>query len=266
MDKYKGIAADALNAMVSQRGVTSHPVPSSVQQAMIEKQMYIYSVAPWPYERPMGTMGMWYIPARLEGQRYSRPCIVPGVIPEDVYVGAMGDGTYQKYYHEGVSLAMDIVGVGMHQSPDNALTKCGVFISDGPEPSEEELLRAEGNLKKHYEEDLAEGDAEYSQNNGIRVITDRSGAQKTVNALKSQHYRAAKALGVKRPWISEGTDTPIPEMLICPECGTGNRPNAIRCKDSECRFVFDEERARQRFPEMFASEKRGPGRPAGSQN
>ena len=76
------------------------------------------------------------------------------------------------------------------------------------------------------------------------------------NIPTAEAIEVTSLLGLKRPYANNN-----PAMKVCDECGESNMPTAARCKNAECRAIFDEAKCRQRFPEMFAHEKRGPGRP-----
>ena len=264
MTKHQGEAALAIEALVSQRGLKTPPISNVSRRAAIENQLYIYNVAPWPHRDPRGTLGSWYVPAREEGQRYSLPCIVPGVIFEAVYIGAMGDGKFENREHEGILVAYDILGLGMHQAPDNSVTNQGIFLAEGPEPTEEELVRAEARLRQHYEKLLVEADAEFSNNQGVRNINTSTGP-KVTTAILSQHIQAAKALGVKRPWLGQDFEALAAQALATKTCEACNAPytgNPAFCPNGD---VLDEVKARKSRPWLFAEEKRGPGRPPNSE-
>lgn len=265
MNKMHGAAAEALAALTSQRGYATPPVSAVTRRAAIENQLYIYNVSPYTWVRSQGSLGTFIVPAKEQGEVVSKPCIVPGLIVEAVYIGAMGDGQFENREHDGVLVAMDIMGTGMHQAPDNALTRFGVFLAEGVEPTTDEVLRAERAFEKHDEETIAEADMEYSINNGMRTISLPDGSTKMVSALKSQHYEAAARRGIKRPWISANLgEMPAPIASLCPHCNAQYMGTPAFCPQG---CVLDLERAKIARPHLFAQDepRRGPGRPPNSE-
>lgn len=124
--------------------------------------VFIFSVSPFQYRVPLGSHGLFTIPAREAGKRFAGPVAhagkpyITGYLPLDY---DMGDdrGRMGIFNDEGTSVAKDVVGIGS-SSPAFGLGTTnrehwGVFISESatrenPVPSEAELAAAEARLMK----------------------------------------------------------------------------------------------------------------------
>lgn len=244
---------EAMQALQQFVGANRHSLPTLSRlsrQAAEQHKIYIYNVGPYQHMRSLGSLGTYIIPACEKGQAYSKPCMIPGTIFETVYKGLMGEGSMEYREIEGSYVAKDVLGIGQNQDPANAFTRFGVFISEGPVPTEAELAAAREKLKQTYTDRVREADQLYSLNNGMVMVNGMP-----VSNIGIHHVEACKALGLQRPWAGTSTE----ERRFCEECGESNLLTAALCKG--CKAVLNEELARKRFPGMFAEEKRGPGRP-----
>jgi hypothetical protein len=123
---------------------------------------FVFSVAPFLYRVSLGSHGIFIIPAKPEGARYSGPVehggkpYITGVLPLD-YDQGDAQGRMGIFHDFGAEVAKDVVGIGS-SSPAFGLGTTnrehwGVFISEtatreNPEPSEAELQAAEARLMK----------------------------------------------------------------------------------------------------------------------
>lgn len=215
--------------------------------------VYIFNVSPYP--QTSFVVKQYTIPARLPGQRVSEPLVIPGVVYSTIYRG----GEYQWDARDGIEVAEEIIGTFRMLDPSQNITRMGVFISDSPVAKEEQIAAAEALWFERCSNKVAEGDQLAAINNGVVDI----GGGRTASNIGKDHRVALEETGQKRAW--SGTNQ---RMIVCEECGESNMPAAARCKNQDCRAIFDEVKCRQRFPEMFAHEvevKRGPGRPAKEQ-
>lgn len=202
--------------------------------------VYIFNVSPYP--QTAFVEKQYTIPAREKGKRVSEALVIPGVVYSTVYKG----GEYQWVGRDGIEVAQEIIGTFRMLDPSQNITKLGVFISDTPEPSEEAIAAAEAVWFERCSQKVAEGDQLAAINGGVVDI----GGGRTASNIGKDHRIALEEIGQKRPW--SGTNA---KMLICEECGESNMPAAARCKNAECRCIFDEAKCRIRFPEMFAHEE-----------
>jgi hypothetical protein len=226
------------------------------RQAEETPAVYIWNVSPREFIENRGSLGRFLIPACPEGEEVSKPLIVAGWLFETLPDHIEGsDTTYKWVKTSGKKLAQDIMGIGPNKHDSQRYVRFGVFISEGTYPTEQEVFAAREHLDTYYREIVRKADELYEVNGGMEA--DERGVPRM--AITRDHIQACKALGLDRPWARKQA-----KMMLCDECGESNMPSAPRCKNSDCRKIFDEAKCRQRFPEMFAhehEERRGPGRP-----
>lgn len=210
--------------------------------------VYIFNVSPNP--QTAFVEKQYIVPGRKEDQEVSDPLIIPGV----VYTTFSKAGELQWLGRDGIEVAEEIIGTFRMLHPSQNITRLGVFISHTSVPTREAIDAAKELWFQTCSEKVAEGDRLAAINGGVVDI----GGGRTASNIGKDHRLALKEIGLKREW--SGTNQ---RMLVCEECGESNMPSAARCKNQDCRAIFDEAKCRQRFPEMFAHEetKRGPGRP-----
>lgn len=101
----------------------------------------------WVIEK--GSLGQFYIPPCEKGQKYSQALTVPGIVREAVMVEEVAGGRKMQWLlYDGIEVAQDIIGVTRYAPAATNLTPYGVFIAAGQEPSDEEILKANGELTK----------------------------------------------------------------------------------------------------------------------
>lgn len=188
---------------------------------VIGRPVKIFNVGPMRHQRSMGSYGQFTIQPCEEGLSYSPATEVPYITNDPVHV----DMFQMAHRHDsGRKLANDIVGVGQFHTPSEDLTKWGVFVAAGEEPTQEEIRAATKKLMKTYDFLINEADQYYNQ-----------GPSEYKNVTEI-HRLAAKVRGQKdKPWARG-----VQEMSVCDICGSGVSPTAAICPT--CKNVIDEER------------------------
>lgn len=181
----------------------------------------IFNVGPMKHQRSMGSYGQWLIHSCEPGQSHSIATEVPYVTNDPVHI----DMNQMAYRHDsGRRLAFDILGVGQFHTPGEDLTKWGVFVADGEEPTEVELKRARAKLNKTYDYLISEADAYWNQ-----------GPSEYKNVTE-MHRMAARERGqVNKPWARA-----VIETTKCPACASQLDPSAAIC--GVCKTVIDKEK------------------------
>lgn len=233
------------------------PMPSHMRILMEQDRVFVFSVNPKSFPRPQGSSGMFTVPARESGERYSQPVSHQGlgisrIIPETVVDTVEGRKVTQKwdFSTDGMQVARDICGLQYSVDQAENLTRYGVFIAAGRVPTEEELRAAETARDNEYRRLVMEADNLYRVNGGMETING-----KTSSNISPLHVEALTALRMERPWAQGGS----PQVLAdCISCGTPVKPDMAFCPNG---CMVDEAKARLSKPWLFAEEKRGPGRP-----
>jgi hypothetical protein len=182
------------------------------------KPVKIFNVSPFSFQRSMGSYGQWTIHACPEGSDYGKATEVPYITNDPVHV----DMFQMAHRHDsGRKLALDILGVGQFHTPGEDLTKWGVFVAEGDEPTEREVVKARAAWNKTCDALISEADNYYNQGpSEYKNVTD-------------MHRIAAKVRGVDKIW-ARGTE----ELVLCPICANRISPAAAIC--SFCKTVIDE--------------------------
>lgn len=110
----------------------------------------------------------------------------------------------------------------------------GVFVSATPRPSADALASAQERLMEFYGNQVAEADRKW----------DEPKDHKDINSLMR---RAAKALGLKKPWLYDSTQ----KFVTCPACGDSLLSSVPVCKTCGAIQPGKEELARKFFPDRF---------------
>ncbi len=238
------ITAEEAAAKVSQqqRALNSSryvpTLPRIFRKVSEENRVYIFNVGPWGHVRELGSAGSFLIPACPEGEKYSVPIVIEGVVgepyPKDeascVTLPSCGDAGQLTGEGEGMALAQQIVGQGPHVPPNADYTRFGVFISSTPVPSKAALTAAHEALQKQHLAHIREA------NNSF--MSDP--ANKWGNIQPKWHTVSAHALKKTKaecPWLGEslapaGRDN-------CPSCGDPYNVGIMKCR---CGFILDKPR------------------------
>lgn len=207
-------------------------IPAMIAKLAKEKQVYIFNVGPRPWNRSLGSLGNFHVPACLEGAKVSAPLKIDGVILERVAIDMNKMG---NRYEEGIDVAHDVLFMGRGYVPELSGENWGLFITDSPTPSPVEIKAAQAKLRTTQARLVDEGDA-LDRQNKRHEITD-------------MHRDAAKALGVNRSWMSQEPR----EVANCPACQKPVDIEAVACP--ACGAVLDWERAKIYFPEKYVAYK-----------
>lgn len=185
------------------------------------KPVKIYNVGPFRHQRSMGSYGQFTIQACEEGEETSTALEIPYITNDPVHV----DMFQMAHRHDsGRRLALDILGVGQFHTPGEDLTKWGVFVASGDDPTDEEISKAKAKLIRTYDQLINEADNYYNQ-----------GPSEYKNVTE-MHRLAAKARGQKdKPWARG-----VQELATCGICGSGVSPVAALCP--VCKNVLNEEK------------------------
>ena len=138
----------------------------------------------------------------------------------------IGDKRGLPQSFDAYSIADDIVA-------SDELNKYGVFVSDGDEPSRDELRVAQAILLRRARTLVQEGDIKYSKPQTRAEISDLN-------------RWAVVQLEEKREWVYQRSDEELVKTVLpsCPNCGSEAKIlDPASCWN--CAFIMDAKRARQ---------------------
>lgn len=194
-------------------------LPPELQMA--GEPVMIFNVGPYTHRRSMGSYGQWTIAACIDGQPHSKGTEVPYITNDPVHI----DMNQMAHRHDsGRKLAMDILGVGQFHTPGEDLTKWGVFVADGAEPTPAELHKANKKFDRTCDELIKEADGYWNQ-----------GPSHYVNITDLHRMAATRRKQKDKPWARN-----IEVLANCAMCGESISPIAAICP--HCKNVIDEKR------------------------
>jgi hypothetical protein len=241
--------------LIARNEVEVPPVPEELSDWAKMHPIFVYNCSPDKFQVQHPMLGIVTIHGCPEGEPYSAPTEIPGLIP----YGVRTEMTTAELRHEsGRQFAIDLIGLGAFKDQQKSLYMRGVFIAAGntfnptkvksfrigtphgksssitlpewvdlkigkclEEPTKEEIKAAQGRARDWDRFLLSEGDALSDQNN--------------VKDIQPEHRHAARRLGQNRTW-----DQPIQSMIDCPGCAQKIPPTTVV---HTCGAVLDWEKA-----------------------
>lgn len=217
-------------------------VPTMISKLAEETKVWIYNVSPFSFKRELGSAGTYFVPKCEDGEQYATMNPIPGVFTELVikdetaFELRMEDGAAANGGSSGGRyIAEQVLGVGAHTNPSEALTKWGVFIGSkiGPNanPTKAELEAARAMLAKTAHEYTNEAD-----------IAHRTGPKEAEATIQDLHHWAAafrKLDAREHPWMQRDL-AGASGRKTCPMDGTVVDAGVILCPT--CKFIFDEQK------------------------
>ncbi len=164
----------------------------------------------------LATLGSYAVPARAAGERYAQMTIFGRWELYD-----LGDDRKGEKYWTASEIARSVLA---EHNPDADLRRFGVFLCAGDHPTEAELAAAQAQQDAFYLEQIQQADLTYSR------------TPQRPDSITDVQRRAARALGIDRPWLVKLT-----AMSDCPACGGAVKAGAAVCR--HCGAILDDEKA-----------------------
>jgi hypothetical protein len=204
-------------------------MPSMIADLAKEKMLYIFNVGPQGWPRSLGSLGNFYVPGCAEGEEVSKPLKIPGMILERV---AIDMDKMSNRYENGIDVANDILYIGRGYTPDLNRERWGLFISETPKASKEQINQAKGELRKTCAKLIEAAD-----------VLERANKR---DQIGDQARWAARYLGVAKVWLSDAEPR---EAGNCPACQAMIDIESVKCP--KCSAVLDWERAKEFYPSEY---------------
>lgn len=197
------------------------PIPAHLVKNVPE--IHIFNVGPFTFVQQLGSLGTFTIQGCEEGEEYSKPCSIRGIVPEGI---ALEMNTIHNRMWDGHEVALDIIGKGQFKAPSQNLEAWGVFIAEGKTPTKKELSDAKEKMLEKCSQLVREADELFAR--GPQFMQD----------IDKNHRWAAKMLNIERDWCKAPAS-----MLDCPGCGFKVNPHAaVHAGKDGCGAVLDEKR------------------------
>ena len=205
--KPAGAGAEAASQLADMNRWSIPDSPAEKREWAWANPIYIYNVGRYTWKQEMGGLGPWMILGKEEGERYSKPTIVPRIFEEHVPVDIR---KMEVRDVSGLELAKSIVGLGQTQGKRDSLIRWGVFISHTDPPQIEEVEEAEKALMLTYHELVKQGDDFYNQG----PIEHRN--------ITASMREALQKTNQVRPWGVASIN-----MEVCPGCQSSINPGVV---------------------------------------
>jgi len=199
-------------------------IPDELTALASSRPIYVFNVSPKSWVQHQGSFGTFTIHAKEEGQRYSKPLVVPAIVfeavPNDIK-------TMSQRPWSGRKVVDDIICVGAFKSADADLRRWGVFVTTNNPPTEQEIADAEMALQRKCIELVQQADALFMQ-----------GPNEIIN-ISADHRWACNKLNLDREWNKSPK-----QMIPCPGCGEPVHPEvAIHGGRHGCGSPVNQEKA-----------------------
>jgi hypothetical protein len=203
------------------------PRMESIEKLSKETQVYIFNVGPWEHRQWMG-FGRFFVPACEEGKAHSDPLIIPGIFS---HLYPNDEKSMRRIDEDGFHVAQQIVGIGAHLSPSNALTRYGVAICRQWPPTKKEVADAFEALRVGELNTLiAEANTAMAQ-----------GPTAVEQTIRERHYQAARLLKkttAECPWLVRSAAN-TSHNVDCKFCGEPIKPNLAKCPN--CKEIVNKD-------------------------
>jgi hypothetical protein len=213
------------------------------------KRVHIFNVGPFSHTIPLGSPGIFYIPACPWDKPYIESLTKLHELEEEFYPDKDKRQPMKRLSSEGRKMAIDILGEGRNQDKRFSRRKVGVFIAEGDEPTTAEHEGAIRELKIYAAAQVGIMDQLWDRDRKLAYDMFRP---ETFGACA----RVLGLTGKDKPWLAQGAPS---ENIECPMCKTSIKPDAIVCYN--CREVVNIEAYNARKAELAPPAHRGPGRP-----
>ena len=181
-----------------------------------EDRAVLANLSDQEYFSNLATLGSYRVPPRPAGERYSQMEVFGRWELFD-----LGDGRKGEKYWAAEEIARSVLA---EHNPDADLRRFGVFLCAGAAPTDVDISAAQQRQDSFYLEQIQQADLVYSR------------TPHRPDAITDVQRRAARALGIDRPWLVKLT-----AMSECPACGGTVKAGAAVCR--HCAAILDEEKA-----------------------
>lgn len=205
------------------------PPKLSINEPHRQARVRIFNVGPFSYPVPLGSPGIFYIPACPWDKPYIESLTKLHELEEEYYPAKDKREPMKVLQDEGRRIAIDILGEGRNQDKRQSKRRTGVFVAVGEEPTTKELEDARAELKRFAAGQIGIMDQMWDRDRKLAYDMFRP---ETFGAC-------AKVLGLTgkdKAWLAQGTAS---DNIECPACKTSVRPDAAFCFN--CKEVVNED-------------------------
>ena len=205
------------------------PPELEITQHLKKERVHIFNVGPFAHTIPLGSPGIFYIPACPENKPYIESLTHLHVLEEELYPSKDKREPMKRLQDEGKRMALDIIGEGRNQDKRQSRRNVGVFIAAGDVPTTKEKEAADAEMTKYAARQVGIMDGLWDRDRKLAYDMFRP---ETFGACA----RWLKLTGKDKAWLAQGNPT---DSIECPACKTAVRPDAAFCYN--CKEVVNVE-------------------------
>jgi hypothetical protein len=195
------------------------PPELDINKHFKKQRVRIFNVGPFPHTIPLGSPGIFYIPACPWDKPYIESLTKLFELEEEFYPSKDKREPMKRLQSEGRKMAIDILGEGRNQDKRYSRRGVGVFIAEGEEPTTKEHEDAKAELKRYCGAQVGIMDQLWDRDRKLAY-----------DVFRAETYGAcAKVLGLTgkdKGWLAQGN---ISTNIECPACKTSVSPDAAFC-------------------------------------
>jgi len=195
------------------------PPELDIMQQYKSKRVHIFNVGPFPHTIPLGSPGIFYIPACPFDAPYVESLTKLHELEEEFYPAKDKREPMKRLSSEGRKMAIDILGEGRNQDKRFSRRKVGVLIAAGDTPTTAELEAAKGELRTYCAAQIGIMDQLWDRDRKLAYDVFRP---ETFGACA----RVLGLTGKDKAWLAQGAAS---DNIECPVCRTSIRPDAMKC-------------------------------------
>lgn len=184
-----------------------------------EARVRIFNVGPFPHTIPLGSPGIFYIPACPWDKPYIESLTKLHELEEEFYPARDKREPMKALQSEGRKMAVDILGEGRNQDKRFSRRNVGVFIAEGEEPTTKEHADAVVELRRYCGAQVGIMDQLWDRDRKLAYDMYRP---ETFGACA----RVLGLTGKDKAWLAQGQPSTNVE---CPACKTSVNPDAAFC-------------------------------------
>jgi hypothetical protein len=204
------------------------PPELEITKHLKQERVHIFNVGPFPHTIPLGSPGIFYIPACPTDQPFIESLTHLHVLEEELYPSKDKREPMKRLQDEGRRMAMDILGEGRNQDKRHSRRNVGVFIAAGDDPTTKEIADAKAEMSKYAARQVGIMDGYWDRDRKLAYDVFRP---ETFGACA----RWLGLTGKDKAWLAQGAPS---DSIECPACKTAVRPDAAFCFN--CKEVVNE--------------------------
>ena len=199
------------------------PLSRHVERAMAAK-IHVFNVGPWGHKKHMGSYGEYTVPACPENEDYVAGPVFTDPMTE-LYM--KNEAEMGRFEEDGWGFANEFLGEGRGQNSAYSLRHFGCFVAAGEEPTDDELLAANGELDEKCRQLVNEAREFFASGDAVlrRAIAPE------------WHFKAAEHLKLTdEDWMVARNPK---GRQKCKLCGTLVDGDVLKCPTANCGYIFD---------------------------